>query len=130
MRQKRRDAPDTSFSSPGTSSLTIERLELDTGSAGQSIEVNSVFTISQRFDFPMAKSLASKHWFRWQNSKRGLLSPGEFIPEAEDLGLLSSIGSWVLREACEEATRWPALTSDGKPLSVGVNPFSRRIPQA
>ena len=58
---------------------------------------------------------------RWQNPSRGLLLPGDFIPEAEDLGILSSIGKWVLPQACEEAMRWPAITSDGDPLRVSVN---------
>ena len=45
---------------------------------------------------------------RWQHPQRGMISPAEFIPLAEEMGLIGTIGAWVLRQACIEATRWPA----------------------
>jgi diguanylate cyclase (GGDEF)-like protein len=44
---------------------------------------------------------------RWRHPERGFVSPGEFIPVAEETGLIVSIGDWVLQAACEEALRWP-----------------------
>ena len=44
---------------------------------------------------------------RWNHPARGLVSPGEFIPIAEDTGLIVQIGEWVLRTACKEAANWP-----------------------
>ena len=44
---------------------------------------------------------------RWQHPERGMISPAEFIPIAEDTGLIVPIGDWVLREAIAEAARWP-----------------------
>jgi diguanylate cyclase (GGDEF)-like protein len=44
---------------------------------------------------------------RWQHPERGLVSPIEFIPLAEDTGLIVRLGEWALREACAEATGWP-----------------------
>ena len=52
---------------------------------------------------------------RWNHPVRGSVSPADFIPLAEDLGLIVGIGEFVLRRACAEAMRWPA------PLSVSVN---------
>jgi diguanylate cyclase (GGDEF)-like protein len=52
---------------------------------------------------------------RWHNPKRGLVSPADFIPLAEKIGLIVPIGEWVIRTACIEAARWPP------PLSVAVN---------
>ncbi len=58
---------------------------------------------------------------RWHHPKRGLVSPDEFIPVAEETGLIVAIGEWVLREACTEAMRWP------KAISVAVNLSSRQF---
>jgi len=52
---------------------------------------------------------------RWDHPTRGVVSPTEFIPVAEESGLIGSIGEWVLREACRTAARWPA------PVRVAVN---------
>jgi len=55
---------------------------------------------------------------RWQHPTRGLLLPQEFIPLAEDTGLIQPLGEWVLRTACHEAAGWP----DGVGVSVNVSP--------
>jgi diguanylate cyclase (GGDEF)-like protein len=52
---------------------------------------------------------------RWQHPDRGMISPAEFIPIAEDTGLINPIGQWVLTEACKQAATWPAH------MSVAVN---------
>ncbi|MEW6767378.1 MAG: EAL domain-containing protein [Pseudomonadota bacterium] len=52
---------------------------------------------------------------RWTHPVRGNVSPGEFIPLAEESGLIVEMGEWILREACREAASWP------KPLQVAVN---------
>jgi diguanylate cyclase (GGDEF)-like protein len=55
---------------------------------------------------------------RWRHPVRGMVSPAEFIPIAEDTGLIVSIGEWVLHQACAEATRWPEHVM----LAVNVSP--------
>jgi diguanylate cyclase (GGDEF)-like protein len=45
---------------------------------------------------------------RWNHPARGLISPAEFIPVAEETGLIIPLGEWVLRRACEETANWPA----------------------
>jgi predicted signal transduction protein with EAL and GGDEF domain len=52
---------------------------------------------------------------RWKHPDRGLVSPGEFIPLAEEIGLIDPIGAWVLEQACRDAATWP------DDLSVAVN---------
>jgi len=55
---------------------------------------------------------------RWRHPERGLISPAEFIPVAEDTGLIVELGEWVLRTACAEAASWP----DHVRLAVNVSP--------
>jgi EAL domain-containing protein (putative c-di-GMP-specific phosphodiesterase class I) len=52
---------------------------------------------------------------RWQHPERGMISPSEFIPLAEETGLIVRLGEWALREACSEAMGWP------DDISVSVN---------
>jgi predicted signal transduction protein with EAL and GGDEF domain len=67
---------------------------------------------------------------RWQHPERGLVSPGEFIPIAEESALILQIGAWTLREACEQACRWRASLGDRAPLPVSVNVSARQLAQA
>ena len=55
---------------------------------------------------------------RWNHPERGIVSPAEFIPIAEEMGLIIPLGEWVLRRACEEAVNWP---SDIK-VAVNLSP--------
>jgi diguanylate cyclase (GGDEF)-like protein len=55
---------------------------------------------------------------RWQHPTRGLVSPTEFIPIAEEIGLIASFGEWVLYRACAEARKWPEHVK----LAVNVSP--------
>jgi EAL domain-containing protein (putative c-di-GMP-specific phosphodiesterase class I) len=52
---------------------------------------------------------------RWNHPRRGMVSPAEFVPLAEEIGLILPLGEWVLKEACMEAARWD------NQLSVAVN---------
>ncbi len=61
---------------------------------------------------------------RWKNSTRGEVSPAEFIPLAEDTGMILHLGEWVLREACREAESW------ADPLIVAVNVSAVQIHNA
>ena len=66
---------------------------------------------------------------RWQHPDKGMISPADFIPIAEDIGLIVPLGEWVLREACTEATRWPADVKVAVNLSA-VQFRSRNLVQA
>jgi diguanylate cyclase (GGDEF)-like protein/PAS domain S-box-containing protein len=59
---------------------------------------------------------------RWYHPERGMISPAEFIPVAEDTGLINEIGDWVLKQACAEAAGWPGNIR----LAVNVSPVQFR----
>ena len=67
---------------------------------------------------------------RWQHPERGLVAPSEFVPLAEEIGLIVPIGRRVLREACRQAREWqelyPSVPSD-PPLVIGVNLSARQL---
>jgi predicted signal transduction protein with EAL and GGDEF domain len=61
---------------------------------------------------------------RWRHPRRGLMAPDQFIPLAEEIGLIEALGEWILREACAEAAQWPAHIK----IAVNLSPaqFRRR----
>jgi predicted signal transduction protein with EAL and GGDEF domain len=59
---------------------------------------------------------------RWRHPERGMISPAEFIPVAEEIGVINQLGEWVLTTACHEAMNWPADTK----IAVNVSPVQFR----
>ncbi len=59
---------------------------------------------------------------RWRHPERGMISPDEFVPVAEDTGLIDQLGAWVLTTACAEAATWPSNMK----LAVNVSPVQFR----
>lgn len=60
---------------------------------------------------------------RWQHPTIGMVSPGEFIPIAEETGLIVPIGEWVLRTACKQNKEWQEQGLPGIPIAVNLSPF-------
>jgi len=67
---------------------------------------------------------------RWRHPDLGLVSPGEFIPVAEEIGLIVPIGRWVLREACSQLKSWHDRFPSTPPLTVNVNLSGRELADA
>ncbi len=58
---------------------------------------------------------------RWEDPDRGVISPVEFIPEAEETGVIVELGRWVLQQACRRLSSWAGELADGRELSMAVN---------
>lgn len=66
---------------------------------------------------------------RWQHPQRGLVYPTEFIPTAEETGLITSIGWWTLQEACRQLKIWQDQFPATKPLTMNVNLSCKQFTQ-
>ena len=70
------------------------------------------------FDLEQSRICSFEALIRWNHPTRGRISPAEFVPIAEDTGLIVPIGAWVVRQACAEAVRWPEHVR----VAVNVSP--------
>ena len=64
---------------------------------------------------------------RWMHPERGLIAPLDFIPLAEESGIIVQIGTWVLEQVCRDAVRWRTALPGGQPLMVAVNVSPRQF---
>ena len=66
---------------------------------------------------------------RWEHPERGLVSPGDFIPAAEESGLIIPLDLWVIKEACRQMHVWHGRFTDSPPLILSVNLSSKQFAQ-
>jgi diguanylate cyclase (GGDEF)-like protein len=71
-------------------------------------------------DIDTGELVAEEALVRWQHPRRGLVGPSEFVPFAEETGLILSLGQYVLEEACQQARRWEARSRSGGGGGTGV----------
>jgi diguanylate cyclase (GGDEF)-like protein len=71
------------------------------------------------FDLDKNRVCSFEALLRWNHPTRGLVSPSDFVPIAEDTGLIVPIGAWVIREACNRAASWPEHVR----IAVNVSPI-------
>jgi len=78
-----------------------------------------------KVDIASGRIVGAEALVRWQHPERGMVSPGEFIPVAEETGTIVQIGAWVLDTACAQASAW--RVSGLRPLTVAVNVSAREF---
>ena len=107
------------FFAPEMNTRTIERLNLET-SLWRALE-NDEFELhyQPKIDLRRERVIGAEALIRWRNPASGLVAPAEFIPVAEECGLIVPLGNWVLEESCRQAGRWRELL--GYDLQVSVN---------
>lgn len=76
------------------------------------------------FDLANGGLVGVEALIRWQHPSRGVIPPADFIPIAEETGLILPIGHWVLETACAQAARWHR---DGYPIELSVNVSARQL---
>ncbi|MBX3209024.1 MAG: EAL domain-containing protein [Labilithrix sp.] len=78
-----------------------------------------------KVEIPSGRVSGAEALLRWTSPERGCVSPAEFVPIAEDTGLIVPLGEWVLRTACRQAKEWEATAPT--PLRVAVNVSARQF---
>jgi diguanylate cyclase (GGDEF)-like protein/PAS domain S-box-containing protein len=81
-----------------------------------------------KIDLRTGEAAGVEALLRWAHPERGMLLPDQFIPLAEDCGMIGPIGAWVLREACEQAMRWSDGNLRGASIAVNVSATEFRTP--
>ena len=87
------------------------------------------FVLHYQGQFSDARLTGAEALVRWQHPTRGLVSPGEFIPLAEETGLIVPLGRWVLETACRQIARWsdvPGFDSMTVAVNVSVSQFQQQ----
>jgi diguanylate cyclase (GGDEF)-like protein len=105
--------------------VTLMQLETDLRYA---IERNQLRTFFQPIiNLETLKLSGFEALIRWNHPKRGLVSPGEFIPLSEETGLIVPITLWILRQSCLHLVRWQQKSPHNKNLIVSVNLSSKHF---
>ncbi|MBS4175570.1 bifunctional diguanylate cyclase/phosphodiesterase [Bacillus sp. FJAT-49736] len=77
-----------------------------------------------RIDVKTRKMISAEALIRWEHPEWGLIYPGDFIPLAEESGLIIDIGDWVVRNVCQQLKRWQKNALQVVPISVNISPKS------
>jgi diguanylate cyclase (GGDEF)-like protein/PAS domain S-box-containing protein len=112
------------FYSASLTQQALRRLDLE-NSLRRALDRDEFFLMYQpQLDLATGCVESVEALIRWQHPERGLMAPAEFIPAAEENGLIVPIGEWVMRKACADAMRWNA---EGHALRVAVNLSARQF---
>ncbi len=106
------------FYSAALTEEAMRRLDLESSLRGALEREEFFLAFQPQLDLTTGTVRSVEALLRWQRPGHGLVSPLEFIPVAEDNGLIMPIGEWVLRAACTQGKRW---LDAGHPLRIGVN---------
>jgi diguanylate cyclase (GGDEF)-like protein/PAS domain S-box-containing protein len=100
---------------------TVQRLSLE-NDLRRVLERDQLHVVYQPVVSLQDRSIRSlEALLRWRHPERGLINPEDFIPVAEECGMIEPIGRWVLESACAQAARWQATYPQFRSLGISVN---------
>jgi EAL domain-containing protein (putative c-di-GMP-specific phosphodiesterase class I)/GGDEF domain-containing protein len=107
----------------------VARAELESALRGALERGEFELHYQPRMCVATGRTLGFEALLRWRLPGRGLVSPAEFIPIAEETGLIVPLGRWVLGEACAQAKRWQAQGFEPTHMAVNLSPLQFRDPR-
>ena len=113
------------FFDPAMQTVVVERAALEKSLRG-AIQARQFVLHYQAQVLDGGRVLGAEALVRWQHPERGMVAPAQFIPLAEESGLIVALGNWVLEEACSQLARWasrPELAS----LTLAVNVSAKQF---
>ncbi len=107
------------FFEPDMNARAVERQSIEAGLHRALARREFVLHYQPKIDLETGAMTGAEALIRWVHPERGLMLPNDFVPIAEDCGLIVPIGQWVLREACRQARAW--IDEGRRPMAVAVN---------
>jgi diguanylate cyclase (GGDEF)-like protein len=107
------------FFEPAMNARAVERQWIEAGLHRALARREFVLHYQPKIDLETGMMTGAEALIRWAHPERGLMFPNDFVPIAEDCGLIVPIGRWVLREACRQARAW--IDEGLRPMAVAVN---------
>jgi diguanylate cyclase (GGDEF)-like protein len=104
---------------------SLSRLEMESELRNAIINNEFFLCFQPEFNLQEQKLIAVEALVRWQHPTKGVILPMEFIPLAEDTGLIVPIGEWILREACRQNKEWQNQGKD--PIRIAVNITTQQL---
>ncbi len=109
------------FFEPAMNNRAVERQSIEEGLRRALERREFALHYQPKIDFKTGAITGAEALLRWTHPTRGLVSPAQFIPIAEDCGIILSIGNWVLREACDQAQAWIDAGLPATTMAVNVS---------
>ncbi|MEH7076700.1 sensor domain-containing protein [Neobacillus drentensis] len=118
---KERGKNNFRFYSSNLNGISVRKMELENG-LRKALEKNQLMLHYQpQVSLTTGELVGIEALIRWQHPEHGLIPPSEFIPLAEETGLIVPIGKWVLREACKQRKIWESFGFHNFPIAVNVS---------
>ncbi|SBV96580.1 conserved hypothetical protein [uncultured Alphaproteobacteria bacterium] len=112
----------------GLNAITMHRLRLESLLSG-ALDRGEIFVVYQpQVDTRTGRLIGAEALARWRSPELGMVSPLDFVPLAEDSGLIEQIGRYVLETACQQLARWRDRLPPGTRVGVNVSPRQVAVP--